>query len=180
MGNSGESDRRRPVRIEAETAACSGAAEAGEPVTVKQEHIVAGLIGLGAIAVLVYLYYENSNSTPAAAAAPVPSPGAATAPAYPNSQPSLNFEVGGSPINLTYNTFPPDFSAEGTQVAPLSSACGNGGCDGCGSDCDSCTQTQTPVTVQTVPPQVMQTAQSELNAYAAKQGGSRATFSQAA
>ena len=167
-------------------------------MTLKQEHLVVGLIGLGAVAVIVFLVYEGRQQSGGGAVAevpvPVPGPGAAQSPAYPNAPTPINFEVGGSPVNLTYNTFPADFSPTGTQVRPLDSACGNGGCDGCGTGCDSCTQTQQPVTVQSVPPSVLAGAADNFSTFVAKaapvraaarvtsaagSGGGRASFSAA-
>ncbi len=144
-------------------------------MTLKQEHWIVGLIGLGAVAVIVFLMYESRNAQPAAASEEIPSGGSAQPPAqpYPNAPSNLNFEVGPSPVNLTYNTLPPDFSGSGVQVAPISSACGNGGCDGCGSGCDSCALTQQPVSVQKVPPQVLSAAVDNFQGYASKVTKSR-------
>lgn len=137
----------------------------------KQEHWIVGLIGLGAVAVFVFLWYESRQGQAAAVPAvpigggPQPQPVNQT---YPNSLTPLNFEVGPSPVNLTYNTLPADYSATGVQVAPADSICGNGGCDGCGTGCDSCAQAQQTVSVQKVSSQVVQSATDNLNSYVSK------------
>jgi hypothetical protein len=158
-------------------------------MTVKQEHFIVGLIGLGAVAVIVYLMYESRQGQ--AAAVDVPSGQPAPGPTYPNAPSPTSFEVAPSPVNLTYNTFPPGFSATGISVSPPDSACGNGGCGGCGSGCDACAQAGVPVTVQRVPEQVLSVAADNLDAYRQKipvrgvaasgggsagSGGSRVTF----
>ena len=134
----------------------------------KQEHGIVILIGLAAAGLLYYFWRESRNAVPAAA--PPPSNEAATSQSYPGGTPlpPSQFVVGGSPLNLTYNTFPPSYSATGSEVAPLDSFCGNGGCDGCGENCDSCCQTQQPVTFQMISSQAMKTATDNFSAFVAK------------
>lgn len=102
------------------------------------------LLVIAAVAVLVYLFRRSSAAAAPAAAAAAPAiVGAGT---YPNAAAAVpaNISVGGSPINLTYNTFTTDgLTPPGAPGAPRATVApapaqstGQAGC-GCGGGCDT-------------------------------------------
>jgi len=132
----------------------------------KQNHLIFGLIGIGAVALLIYLMKQSGGSSSVTAAAPASAvaPAQNTGPSYPNANPIQmgDFEVGGSPINLTYNTGP---QLPKVKVAKANgNGCGSG-CGGCDKDCTLATALQT---IQSIPEPVLQQAQDNLNSYTSK------------
>lgn len=112
-----------------------------------------GLLGVGAIALLIYLMLRNHGGSTAVQAVPTASANGN----YPNSQPINmgNIEVGGSPLNITYNQqpIPPDVNI-GTAA------------ESCGADC--CSDVQTLTSVQNVTPALLESSKTNLLSFVKK------------
>lgn len=134
----------------------------------KDKYTHFALIGLGAVIVLWILIKQMQAQKTAGPAIVESAPGAA--PAYPNSQPLKmgDIEIGGSPINITYNTgtggFDPDSRVE---LQPGANSATPGG--SCSCEDDPCAQIPgTPVTVQKVPAKVYQVAVDNFSGFVSK------------
>lgn len=127
----------------------------------KKEHYIFGLIGIGAAIVLYWLWREsNAASQPSTATgAVIPTPSGQ--PSYPNAQP---INLG----NVTINdgTAPASQFAHASNTVPRVSI-GTAHSD-CGCDDDDCEQAGTPVTVQSIPQEVLQAASDNLAGFMAK------------
>lgn len=114
------------------------------------------LLGLAAAAVIIYLMRQSP-------AAPAVTDNSSAAPAYPNSAPIQmgNIEIGGSPLNLTYN-YPPQIPT--VEVKPDESL---QGCE-CSHGQNYCESPGVAVTIQKVPEKILKGAIDNFQAYQAK------------
>jgi len=112
----------------------------------KQEHLIAGLLGFAALAV-GYMLWKDSQPAPADNALPGP-PEGTNVPGYPNVAPiaPASFTIDG------YNPNANNVPVNGVQLPTVSlgdDGSGGGGC--CDEDCDPA---GLPVSIQTVPAEV--------------------------
>lgn len=120
-------------------------------MALKQEHYIAGLVGIGAIIVLYLLWHESQATATAAPASAVPVPSGA--PTYPSAQP---IHLGNVTLGAT-----PEQIASLAQLNPVAvDTSGPCGCDD--NDCDEAGVT---VTVQKIPEAVLKHATSQLSAF---------------
>jgi hypothetical protein len=128
----------------------------------KEKYHVIALLGIGGLAVLWYL--SRQTPSPASNGSQIADDNVAQAPSYPNVQPiqPSDFNVGGSPLELTYNTNGP--------LLPSVNVGDSGGLgidNGCGcvdSECEAGDLT----TVNNIPPAVFQSATANLNSWSLK------------
>jgi hypothetical protein len=127
----------------------------------KDHHKIVALLGVGAVIVLILMLRRQGTASNGSLVADeaVQQP-----PSYPNAQPIQmgDIEVGGSPVNLTYNY--------GQPLPTLSIGDNTGG--QCGCD-ESCEQAGQKVTVQNVNPTVLKNAQENFSGFISKTGGLR-------
>jgi hypothetical protein len=109
------------------------------------------LLGVGGAVALYFIVRHGGNVSTASHGSMVPDAVAQTVPgpAYPNTNPIQlgNIEVGGSPVNLTYNYAPP--------IPTLAVGSNTGGECGCDDGCEAAGQ---KVGVQTIAPVMLQNA----------------------
>lgn len=140
-------------------------------MTLKQEHYIFGLLGIGAILVLVYLMHEKNGAVgPVAGSTPDAGVGNAF-PQYPNSKPIKTGDI-------TINGFAPDslpnVPINGVQIPQVETEPDlSGGCSGCGSD-TYCEDAGITVSTMKVPQRVLDAAVSNLQSFQQK----RITFTQ--
>lgn len=129
----------------------------------KQEHYIFGLISVGAIVVLYWLYQESQAAAPAAAGASPDLSSPAPAPSYPNAQPIQlgNVYIGTTPAAQSYNVQP-----NGAQLATVA-AVGTPQSE-CGCEDSDCEAAGVPVTVQTIPQSLVNSAAKNLATFTSK------------
>lgn len=135
----------------------------------QDHHKISLLVGVGAVAVLIYLLMHRASATGSNGSA-IPDESVEQAPAYPqNPVPSAasDIEIGGSPVNLTYNY--------GEPLPTLALGGNTAGECGCDTYCETAGQ---KVTVQNVPPDVFAAAQDNYTGFQAKQKAPVVTFTQ--
>ena len=139
-------------------------------MTLKQEHYIVGLLGLGSVLVILYLLYEGKQSAPAAVDGVNPPPGVSV-PTYPNSQP---IKTGDITINGYAPDSLPNVPVNGIQIPTVETEPSlAGGCNGCGSD-TYCDDAGLVVSMQKIPQSVLDTAIANLQSFNQK----RITFTQ--
>lgn len=145
----------------------------------REQYVIAGLLGVGAIVLLWYLSRHGVSTSATAGTTPGPdglpvvadNHGAAGG-LYPNSEPIQmgDIVIGGTPINLSYNQLPGgQNSLPQIHIGP-SAVATNGDRPGCCNDCDSVG----PVSVQTFSAQFLQRAASNFSRFGQVPGGSSA------
>lgn len=131
----------------------------------KQEKIIAGLIGVGAVLAILYLIYESNQGQGAAEPAVGITPPPSALPTYPNAQPikagDITIVNGSAPDSL--NNVPIG-GYPGTEygLGDLT------GADGCPCDCDPCEQVTTLQSKMTIPQTVFENAVSTLKSFQQK------------
>lgn len=127
---------------------------------IKQEHLIVGLLGVGA-AVVIYLLWRDAQAAAVPAAIPGP-PEGSTISAYPNVAPI-------APASFNINGFNPDsvgnVPVNGVQIprVDIGAGDGEGGC--CENECADAGVLQS---IQTIPPHVLDRAVSDLGNYQQK------------
>jgi hypothetical protein len=127
-----------------------------------EKHKIAAVIGVGAVAVLIYLMTRKATASNGSAIVDE----AVAAPAsYPNSNPIQmgDVNVGGSPLNLTYNTL------EGGELPSTTYAVGSNTKAACGCD-DKCEAAGQKVAQQKISPSAYQAALENFSAWAGHAG----------
>ena len=136
----------------------------------KDHHKISLLLGAGAVAVLIYLLMQKKAAV-ASNGSQIPNDAVAQPEVYPqNPVPQGTSDggainIGGSPITMTYNY--------GEPLPTLALGGNTAGECGCDTYCDTAGQ---KVTVQTVPPEVLASANSNYESFAAKVPQPRVTF----
>jgi hypothetical protein len=126
------------------------------------------LMGLGALVLLVLLLRQKASG--GSNGSSIPDEVVEAQPTYPQNPVPIDqstIEVGGSPINLTYNY--------GAPLPTLSVGDNTGGECGCDTFCDAAGQ---KVTVQKVPADVLKTSAANFSSYQSKLKPTRVSFSQ--
>lgn len=135
----------------------------------QDHHKISLLIGAGAVGVLIYLLMHRASA--ASNGSLVPDAAVAQSPNYPqNPVPQGNgslTEIGGSPVNMTYNY--------GEPLPTLALGDNTGGECGCDTYCETAGQ---KVTVQTVPANVLKDAHENFASFQSKAQPPRINFSQ--
>lgn len=133
-------------------------------MTLKENHIVFGVLTIGAIALLVYLMRRSAAPAVAAVVAATP---ASSSPSYPNAAPikTGDFNVGGNTLNLTYNT------PGAGGLLPTLRVGAESGDAGCECNPETCQDAGQLTTVQTIPAPVYQRAADNFVSFKAKQSG---------
>jgi hypothetical protein len=119
-----------------------------------KDHMLFGLLGLGAVAVL-YLLWKESQAAPDVAAEPGPPEGSQLA-AYPNVSPirAGDFIINGAGLD---NNVP----SNGVQLPTVHVGEDSGDCP-CDAGCDSA---GTPTTMQNIPDSVLKQSASDLESF---------------
>lgn len=106
------------------------------------------LLGIGAVILVIYLMRRSAAAPVAPAAA-----ASAAAPSYPNAQPIQlgDITIGGSPLNLTYNTQPGGSLISDVAVGDASGCDGSPGCE--------CAQVQTLTSINRIPAPILAASQ---------------------
>lgn len=140
----------------------------------KEHYAHIALLGAGAIALLWYLVKSGAASSTASNGSAIPDAAVAPAPGYPNSTPIQmgDITIGGSPTNLTYNTFEagsnPYSTENAVELGASADSAGSGGA--CCTDPCSPLPGQ-PVTKQKVPAAVYGAALENFSTFSVKTGG---------
>jgi hypothetical protein len=130
---------------------------------VTDQHKILAVLGVGAVAVLIYLMTRKATASNGSLVADAVIAGQ---PTYPNTSPIKmgDIEVGGSPINLTYNTLEGGTVPAAPIVATKSNTGGCGGCD------DSCEVAGQKVSQQKISPTAYQNALDNFSGWAGHAG----------
>lgn len=125
----------------------------------QDHHKISIIVGAGAVGLLIYLLLHKSTAV-ASPGSMVPDEAVSLPPVYPqNPLPPVTdgINIGGSPVNLTYNYANP--------LPTMAIGDNTGGECGCDAYCDTAGQ---KMTVQTVPQNVLDAAVANLNSYTSK------------
>lgn len=136
-------------------------------MNVKQEHLIFGLIGVGAAIVLYLLYVESqSGGASSAAAAEAPIPGGSSVQSYPNPNP---IQLGDVTINETTPGYMTG-NRTGREFNPVKVTGKGAGLDHCGCEDNDCDAAGVPVTEQKIEQSVLDAAENNLNSFIRKNG----------
>jgi hypothetical protein len=138
-------------------------------MTLKQDHYIFALVGIGAVAVLYLLYKENQAAQDAAPAGiPVPVAGSQPQLSYPNSAPidmgNVTINEAQAPSAQLYNT---PFDASHFRAVEVNASQGTEH-SGCGCPDQACDQAGIPVTRQHIPESILRRAVDNLASFQAK------------
>lgn len=132
-------------------------------------HKISILMGVGAAGVLLYLLLHREPQV-ASGGSSIPDGAVAGPQSYPQNPTPIDtgsIDIGGSPVNLTYNY--------GEPLPTMSVGDNTGGACGCDAYCEPAGQ---KTTVQNVPPEVLRSAADNFAGYTSKIAPQRVSFSQ--
>lgn len=130
----------------------------------RDQYVIAGLLGVGALLVFWYLSrLSAASATIGGPSATMPSGAPGGVPQYPNTPNPIqmgDFEVAGSPITLTYNQLPGGQNSLPTlHIGAPSTGGTSAGC------CDQCDAAGQPVNVMTISPVAIKAAYDNLRGF---------------
>jgi hypothetical protein len=138
----------------------------------KNDKIIAGLIGVGAVLAIIYVMKSGNGQNAATnATGEVLPPNPINLPSYPNTQPipSTSFTVvSGSAPDALYNVPVNGYPLSDYGLGEIGDGCP------CGGDTDPCAEVTTLQSKMTIPPEVLKAAVSNLKSYQQK----RVSFTQ--